>query len=491
MRRIGAISGAGEAEHDQQRRDVAQQEVLDHVHEQQFLAGPPERGQGRDAITTKPAVEAGLAPARHGAAVERERARAPARRAGRGSSAARAGSRPAARWRRRAAGASDHDPQPMRPNARVTGGMRGSLQADVHASRASTTGTRRHVRRAGAGRRRLGLVEHQADGQASRQAPGVEQGGHRGREVEARDALAHRQADAGVGAREQLGARGPGARRRTRGSRGPAAALGCSCAPSGSTAISGRSWPRLRGAPASPPRASSARCATGSAKCRPALPRSAAGSHGSCTPLLSTPATSAAAATRTQAPMLPRSRGRSSSTIGAGRASCSSASDVYGGRRASAITPVGGGCGASARNASGESVCVSGGIRASTSGASAPASACSRSGSVIATHTISAPKRRACLRACSPSSTASSGSRRASRKILRRAAGESCSWPWGEVFCGHPGYAAPGHLLRARSRLVPCLLRCRGCFRRERLRPCCSSSRCRCRRWCHRRIRSS
>ena len=33
---------AGEPQHDQQCRDVAEQEVLDHVHEQQVLADAPE-----------------------------------------------------------------------------------------------------------------------------------------------------------------------------------------------------------------------------------------------------------------------------------------------------------------------------------------------------------------------------------------------------------------------------------------------------------------
>ena len=58
--------------------------------------------------------------------------------------------------------------------------------------------------------------------------------------------------------------------------------------------------------------------ATGSAKCSPAEPRSASACHGSCTPVVITPAAPAAAATRTQAPRLPRCRGSSSRTTGAG-----------------------------------------------------------------------------------------------------------------------------------------------------------------------------
>jgi hypothetical protein len=50
--------------------------VLDHVHEQQFLAGAAERGQG-DADHDESAVEARLAPARHRASIDRQRVGAP------------------------------------------------------------------------------------------------------------------------------------------------------------------------------------------------------------------------------------------------------------------------------------------------------------------------------------------------------------------------------------------------------------------------------
>jgi hypothetical protein len=55
---------AGQAEHDQQRRDFAEQQVLYHVREQQFLTGLTERGEG-GADRHEPRVEAGLAPAGH------------------------------------------------------------------------------------------------------------------------------------------------------------------------------------------------------------------------------------------------------------------------------------------------------------------------------------------------------------------------------------------------------------------------------------------
>ena len=43
----------GQAEHDQQRGDVAEQQVLDHVHVQQVLAGAPSEVSAAP-ITTKP-----------------------------------------------------------------------------------------------------------------------------------------------------------------------------------------------------------------------------------------------------------------------------------------------------------------------------------------------------------------------------------------------------------------------------------------------------
>ena len=58
--------------------------------------------------------------------------------------------------------------------------------------------------------------------------------------------------------------------------------------------------------------------ATGSAKCNPADPRSASACHGSCVPVVITPAAPAAAATRTTAPRLPRWRGASSRITGSG-----------------------------------------------------------------------------------------------------------------------------------------------------------------------------
>ena len=77
---------------------------------------------------------------------------------------------------------------------------------------------------------------------------------------------------------------------------------------------------RARAAAARPRRAprGSPGAPTGSAKCSPAAPRSASGCQGSWLPVVSTPAASAAAATRTHAPMLPRSRGSSSRITGRG-----------------------------------------------------------------------------------------------------------------------------------------------------------------------------
>ena len=64
-------------------------------------------------------------------------------------------------------------------------------------------------------------------------------------------------------------------------------------------------------------------------------------------PVVSTAAASAAAATRTQAPMLPIVRGSSSSTTGAARASARTAARSTPGRRAIATTPVRGAWGTS------------------------------------------------------------------------------------------------------------------------------------------------
>ena len=73
IRMIGAISGAGEAEDDQQRARVAHDQVLDHVHPEQLVG---ERRQRRDEHRDDQrdaGVEARLAPAR-------DRARRPAQR---------------------------------------------------------------------------------------------------------------------------------------------------------------------------------------------------------------------------------------------------------------------------------------------------------------------------------------------------------------------------------------------------------------------------
>ena len=159
---------------------------------------------------------------------------------------------------------------------------------------------------AAARRRRSGVGSASARRQRPRgQAPGEQHGGDGRREVEARDAGAHRNADARVGAREQLAAEavalGAEGEHRARGQLRRA------------RAARRRGRARAAAGRAREQRSSCSSRATGSAKCSPAAPRSASGCHGSWLPVLSTPATSAAAATRTQAPMLPRSRGSSSS----------------------------------------------------------------------------------------------------------------------------------------------------------------------------------
>ena len=65
-----------ETEHDQQRRDVAEQQVLDHVRGEQFLAVASERGE-RGADRHETGVEARLAPAGHRVVLEGERAHTP------------------------------------------------------------------------------------------------------------------------------------------------------------------------------------------------------------------------------------------------------------------------------------------------------------------------------------------------------------------------------------------------------------------------------
>ncbi len=145
-----------------------------------------------------------------------------------------------------------------------------------------------------------------------RQAPGEQHGGDGGGEVEARDAGAHRDADARVGAARAARRLRPWRSVPKASTARAGSSAGSSGSPSGSSASSGRSDARA----AAPALAGARRAA---AKCSPAAPRSASGCQGSWLPVLSTPATSAAAATRTQAPMLPRSRGSSSRTTGAAR----------------------------------------------------------------------------------------------------------------------------------------------------------------------------
>ncbi len=98
------------------------------------------------------------------------------------------------------------------------------------------------------------------------QPPGEQHGGDRGREVQARDALAHRDPHERVGARWSARRSDRRARCRRRGSPAGRARRRRRSSPSGSRPISGR------GA-GGPPRSSrSPRRATGSAKCRPAAP---------------------------------------------------------------------------------------------------------------------------------------------------------------------------------------------------------------------------
>jgi hypothetical protein len=54
---------AGQPEHDQERGEVAQQQVLDHVRVQPFLTGHAQRGE-REEDHHEPGVEARHAPAR-------------------------------------------------------------------------------------------------------------------------------------------------------------------------------------------------------------------------------------------------------------------------------------------------------------------------------------------------------------------------------------------------------------------------------------------
>ena len=102
-------------------------------------------------------------------------------------------------------------------------------------------------------------------------------GGHRGGEVQCGDARAHRQRDLRVGHRGGISSVRPS---RSKASTARAEARrGGSAAPSGSSAINGRS----------PVRTTRER-ATGSAKCSPAEPRSASACQGSGVPVVITPA---------------------------------------------------------------------------------------------------------------------------------------------------------------------------------------------------------
>ena len=64
---------AGEAEHDQQRRDVADHEVLGHVRHQQLIGERIDRVAQRDRQRHQPGREARLPPARNRAALVRQR----------------------------------------------------------------------------------------------------------------------------------------------------------------------------------------------------------------------------------------------------------------------------------------------------------------------------------------------------------------------------------------------------------------------------------
>ena len=172
-----------------------------------------------------------------------------------------------------------------------------------------------------------------------------------------------------------------------------------SVSPSGSSATSGRSPGRI-----------TRERATGSAKCRPAEPRRASACHGSAVPVVITPAAPAAAATRTQAPRLPRWRGSSSAITGAGPGWATMPSgSSWRGRRATATTCARGTTAAS--SSSSTTVGVERDVRREPRAQSAASS----SASAVQTPSSSAPKRTACLTAWKPSSTTSPGSRRAPR----------------------------------------------------------------------------
>ena len=166
-----------EPKHDQQRRNVAKQQMLDHVHEQQFLAGLPKRGERR-TDHNEPRVEASLPPPRHGVPMESKRAHAPR------IEQAKDRQRPKLHGGKQLGGDGkrrhrDHDPQPIRgaPRQRRRSGTKpctllpGAMVVDCGDGSVRVPLPLVHlgdVRGARPGGGRLGLVEHQADEQARR-----------------------------------------------------------------------------------------------------------------------------------------------------------------------------------------------------------------------------------------------------------------------------------------------------------------------------------
>src|SRR5258707_1494122 len=113
--------------------------------------------------------------------------------------------------------------------------------------------------------------------------------------------------------------------------------------------------------------------------------------------------------------MLPRSRGFSSSTIGARSGEARTAAASAWGRSASAITPVVGGSGARRSNSS-PSTSWAERRSAAMSGARRFGRCSSAAASLVTSSSRCAPKRKACLTGWNPSSTARAGSRRARPK---------------------------------------------------------------------------
>ena len=156
--------------------------------------------------------------------------------------------------------------------------------------------------------------------------------------------------------------------------------------------------------------------ATGRANCRPAAETTAAGCHGSCDPVTSTPAAPAAAATLTAAPMLNGFLGFSRSSSGASEGLFNISSTDTSGRCAIAIMPVSGGTGDNLLKSSVDTVTRPSDKRELTSGATSEASCRTVSASGLTISTMSAPKRNACFTACSPSNVTRAVSLRAWRK---------------------------------------------------------------------------